>query len=428
MRTRHLLCVGLALQIVTGCTSDPVSAGAEPLDASSSQDAAPDVADSGDSSDAVDAFDASSCVDRVSSLFAERFGFGAQTTGGQGGQFTRITSLTDGSLLAALTDEKARWIYFDPALNGETWLVPEGSVALGPNKTIDGRGVDITWQYGYPNNNLGINSPPVTSPPKDGQLNAQHGNLIMTGIRHVGDLGWPYTYESPYFSNGATDGLEIWSGKNYWIHKNTWSRMSDESLGIYHLKDADPDNITFSHNLFIETKTASLIGANGIQATKAHVTIAFNDYREMVNGRAPGEFRNVFAHVFNNVVNYVNDDGVRVAEGASVYTQFNYLNLGCNPGVSGPRFALGVLDPNPALGETGVLYSDGDIVPTEVATCSFTTNSGYSSPPSEPPFPLPTDAAYRNYTLRTGTGPELDAFVTSHSGANAAATTVYCDP
>ncbi len=379
----HIRRVSLFLLLFTACSSDPDPTNAGRADGGLSPDAATDSPELDGAGDP-DGPDAATCVDRVSSLFAERFGYGAQTTGGEGGIFTKITSLTGDSLLTALTDDKARWIYFDPALDGQTWSVPE-SVALGPNKTIDGRGVKITWQYGYPNNNLSINSPPVTAPAKNGQLNAQRGNLIMTGIRHVGDLGWPYTYESPYFSNGATDGLEIWSGKKYWIHKNTWSRMSDESLGIYHLNDADPDNITFSHNLFIETKTASLIGANGIQPNKGRVTLAFNDFREMVNGRAPGEFRNMFAHVFNNVVNYVNDEGVRVAEGATVYSQFNYLNLGCNPGVSGPRFALGVLDPNPALGETGVLFSDGDIVPKEVANCMFTTNSGYSSPPAAPP-------------------------------------------
>lgn len=72
--------------------------------------------------------------ERVRSLLALRFGFGAQTRGGADGIMTEITSLDDETLLTALTDDIPRWIYFHPSLNGRVWSVPEGTTALGAKK------------------------------------------------------------------------------------------------------------------------------------------------------------------------------------------------------------------------------------------------------------------------------------------------------
>lgn len=331
----------------------------------------------------VDSF--TSAEERIESLLSQRFGFGRETIGGAEGVMTEITSLKDDSLLNAITDDTPRWIYFHPSLDGETWLVPDGSTAFGRHKTVDGRGLSITWQYGFPENNLGINQPLVKSPAKGGQLNAQKGELIMVGITHRGDLGWPYVYEAPYFSNGATDGLEIWGGSNYWIHDNTWKRMSDESLGIYHLQDGTPDLITFSKNNFVETKTGSLIG-NAIASGRSRITIAYNLYNQMVNGRSPGEFRNTEAHVFNNVVGYMNDEGMRVGTNARVISEANVFDMGCNSAVSGPRVIRYVLPNETPL---GILHSTGDLVSDEAANCPHTLDQGFVTSPTERPFEIP---------------------------------------
>ncbi|MCM8541324.1 MAG: hypothetical protein NE328_13720 [Lentisphaeraceae bacterium] len=324
--------------------------------------------------------------ERVVSLLAQRFGFGAKTIGGAKGIMTEITNLNDSSLLNALTDDKARWIYFHPSLDGGTWSVPGGSTKLGKFKTIDGRKVKITFQYGIPNNNLGINKKPVKTPVKTGQLVGIQGELIITGIRHVGDLGWPYKYEKPYFSNGATDGLEIWGGTNYWIHDNIWSRFSDESLGVYH-NGGNPDLITFSRNIFKETKTASLIG-NQSGEKIGNITIAYNVYTEMVNGRSPGEFRNMNAHIFNNMIGYVNDEGIRVGKNGRVISEYNYFDLGCNPGVSGPRVVRYVLPQELPL---GVLHSVGDIISNETLNCLHTKDEAFITTPGKHPFKIPYD-------------------------------------
>lgn len=399
---KKTLCIAL-LTILVGCSHKDETTPLPDIDESTdSRDSARDtpVADTTPEADALadadatadvpqdveaDADEAPDATDtRISSLMDQRFGFGKDTIGGAEGILTEITSLEDDSLLNALTDDVPRWIYFNPSLDGKVWLVPNGTTEIAPFKTIDGRGVSITWQYGYPNNNLGINEDPVQTPVKTGQLNAQKGQVIMTEITHVGDLGWPYVYEQPWFSNGATDGLEIWGGSNYWIHRNTWMRMSDESLGVYHLGGV-PDLVTFSYNTFSETKTGSLIGGQ-VADGRGRITIAHNLYNEMVNGRSPGEIRNMDAHIFNNVVNYVNDEGMRVGVNGRVVSEANVFDMGCNVGVSGPRVIRYVLPNEMPL---GVLHSSMDIVAEESSGCPATLDEGFIGPPSPRPFDIP---------------------------------------
>jgi len=322
---------------------------------------------------------------RIESLLKQRFGYGAETIGGANGEMTEITSLTDDSLLKAITDSTPRWIYFHPSLEGKTWMVPNGSTKFGKHKTVDGRGVSITWQYGTPDNDLGIKLPPQHSPVKTGQFNAQQGQLILVGITHVGDLGWPYAYEAPYFKNGTTDGLEIWGGEHYWIHNNIWKRMSDEALSVYHHRGGNPNLITFSKNHFFETKTGSLIGNKKAQS-RGKITIAYNLYNTMVNGRAPGEFRNMDAHVFNNVIGYVNDEGIRVGRGGRVISERNVFDVGCDSATSGPRAIRYVV---PSELPRGILYSDRDMVSKEARECQFSQDQGFLSSTSPKPFNVP---------------------------------------
>ena len=256
---------------------------------------------------------------------------------------------------------------------------------LEKTKRSTGEASTSHGSMGFPITILRSNFPPVKTPVKSGQLNAQKGQLILVGTTHVGDLGWPYAYEAPYFSNGAADGLEIWGGEHYWIHDNTWKRMSDESLGFYHLRGGTPDRITFSNNNFLETKTGSLIG-NAVAKTRGRITIAFNRYNEMVNGRSPGEFRNMDAHVFNYVIGYVNDEGMRVGINARVISEGNVFDMGWDSGVSGPRVIRYVL-PNETPHE--ILYSEADIVSKEAAECPRTLDEGFITAPSPKPFSIP---------------------------------------
>ncbi len=50
---------------------------------------------------------------------------------------------------------------------------------------------------------------------------------------------------------------------------------------------------------------------------------------QILFGRSPGEFRNMDAHVFNNVVDYVNDEGMRVGLGGRVISEANVFDMIC---------------------------------------------------------------------------------------------------
>jgi pectate lyase len=156
-------------------------------------------------------------------------------------------------------------------------------------------------------------------------------------------------------------------------------------LGVYHHEGGTPDLITFSRNNFFETKTGSLIG-NGAASARGRITIAHNLYNTMVNGRSPGEFRNMDAHVFNNVIGYVNDEGMRVGIKGRVISEGNVFDMGCNSPVSGPRVIRYVL---PAEVPHGILYSEGDMVSKESSSCPFTLDEGFISAPSPKPFSIP---------------------------------------
>lgn len=344
------------------------------------------------------------CVDRKKSALDERFGYGLNTTGGS--VETEITNLNDSSLWDALQDDVSRWITFPDGMIG-TWNVPNGTgLDIAPNKTVDGRCADITWQFGYPNNNLSINSNPVITPEKTGQFGLTNGNFFMTDITLKGDLGWPYKYESPFFSNGATDGFEIWDGENYFFNHITISRMSDESIGVFQNNGGSPTGITFGNIKFIETKTGSLLGRIG-NHPKGKITVALNEYNEMVNGRSPGEVRNMDAHVYNNVIRYMNDEGYKVGTGGRVVSQYNLFDMSCSPGISGPRT---VREVRPNETPAGILWSEGDIIDSVTASCPFTTDSGFIGPPSAMPF----TPSYSYNLIKNRS--DIEAYVALNSG------------
>ena len=151
------------------------------------------------------------------------------------------------------------------------------------------------------------------------------------------------------------------------------------------LGSGTPDRITFSNNNFLETKTGALIGY-AVANTRGRITIAFNRYNEMVNGHSPGELRNMDAHVFNNVIGYVNDEGMRVGINARVISEGNVFDMGWDSGVSGPRVIRYVL-PNETPHE--ILYSEADIVSKEAAECPHTLDEGFITAPSPKPFSIP---------------------------------------
>ncbi len=142
----------------------------------------------------------------VTNLFPLREGYGANTTGGLNGDVYTVTNLNNsgpGSLRFAAEDPSGRplWIQFASSLQNGT-LTPTTPINVGPNKTIDGRGRNITITgRGF---NLG------------GNYGAS--NVIITGlaIRNI--------------TSPSEDAIQIYGVSNIWVHRVSMSGQGGDGL------------------------------------------------------------------------------------------------------------------------------------------------------------------------------------------------------
>ncbi len=140
------------------------------------------------------------------SLLAEREGWGAQTTGGQGGKIYVVTTLADskdnppeGSLRWAVEKTQGpRIVKFavDGVINLEDVLKPEA------NTTIDGRGRNIV----IARNGIQIKNP--------------RNNIIITNIKLTEG------------EDDSGDAIEIRDSENVWIHHVTAEKFTDGLIDI----------------------------------------------------------------------------------------------------------------------------------------------------------------------------------------------------
>ena len=314
---------------------------------------------------------------RVSSLLAERFGYGAAATGGT--VLTEVTDLAD--LAGYLQDGVSRWIYYSPSLDGQTWQVPFDPNAGGAlnifeiaaNKTIDGRDAHVIWQLGTPDTVTSYSNPAVYRPVR---ITFNDGNVIMSNVHMRGDLAAGVVEDAGITLNGTSD-MEIHGGRNYFFDQLTLERFSDEALSVFHNNGGSPDMITWSRILFNENKNDSIVGAphptsgpftSGPLQNPAHITIAYNKSVNPVEGRAPGIFYNVIAHVVNVWAEGYLRQGVQAWDNSEVRLEYSHLAPSCTGGVGGTLRAGGLhlydgsTATRPLLGAPGVLRDTGSFV------------------------------------------------------------------
>ena len=243
-------------------------------------------------------------------LLKHRLGFAKNVTGGSGGKVIVIDKLDFKQLRAALAGDEPRWIRFKPGLKGTIEL--DGHLYIGSNKTIDGRGADIT----------------ITSPDdcdevrfwgkdKDWKNIKERRNLIVHNIKIV-KVGK---------GDNCGQGLGIAFGaKDVWVDHVTFSGNGDESLSM----GKGATNLTVSWCKFIDTDKAILLswGDRGDEKLdKVMRATIHHCYFLRVNGRSPLLLYGK-VHYFNNFLKDWNWCGVGVRMGGQLYSENNIYGRG----------------------------------------------------------------------------------------------------
>lgn len=229
-------------------------------------------------------------------LLGELVGFGAGTTGGAGGPVVTVTTLADsgpGSLREAATAPGAAWIRF--AVSGEIALA--SNVPVTSDKTIDGRGADITIRGG------GL------------FVQGGAGNVIINNLK---------------LRDSPNDLIRFFDGGEYmWVHhcdlSNGGDGAFDATEGVTHV------TISYSH-LFDHDK-AMLVGASSDTGDGASMRwTAHHNWYDNVVQRLPF-IRFGRAHSFNNLFEWVSGTAMSARlEPAQILVENNILAPQTNVG------------------------------------------------------------------------------------------------
>lgn len=208
-------------------------------------------------------------------LLGELVGFGQGTTGGAGGTLALVTTLDDsgpGSLREALTAEGPAWIRF--TLSGVIDL--SSNIQVTSDKTVDGRGADITVAGG----GLFVQS--------------GEGNVIINNIK---------VRDTPNDLIRFYDG-----GSQMWVHHCDLSNGGD---GAFDATDGT-SNITVSYTHIFDHDKAMLVGAGGDDGDGLSMRwTGHHNWYDNVVQRLPF-IRFGRAHSFNNLIEWISGTAMSV--------------------------------------------------------------------------------------------------------------------
>jgi pectate lyase len=215
---------------------------------------------------------------QAGTLLAERVGFGAQAKGGDPKNVYRVKTLAEsgpGSLRAALESEEDYWIVFD--VNGKISHKNTPKITVRSNKTVDGRGRDITVE-----GNLYL---------KDVR------NIILSDIKITNQLEGSCEQAGDVitvFGKGTTDPAGFTS-RDLWFHHLEGFKGGD---GLIDLRGASRVTISWSH--FHDHNKAMLCWKDSDQNPTPGMRVTFHhNFFNRISLRGP-QFIYGKAHYFNN--------------------------------------------------------------------------------------------------------------------------------
>jgi len=211
-------------------------------------------------------------------------GFGASTTGGEGGRICEVTSLADAgnnTLRACLNDGGPVQISFGVSGTIETTKY----LYLTDNVTIDGSNADITISG------------------EDGFACFGNSNIIIRHLK-VTDVG-----SGMRFREKCT---------NVWIDHVYITRALDEGIAI----DQGSTNVTISHSHIENTDKAILIGSNADDVDTKDTRVTIHNNVLSADQRNPN-VRHASVHMFNNLIFGYKYEGVVSSQNAKVIVENN---------------------------------------------------------------------------------------------------------
>ncbi len=259
-------------------------------------------------------------------LLSKREGFGANVTGGQGGQVLTVTSLSDnvehpedGTLRWALEKSEPATIRFN--VNGVINLSDD--IEVQSNKTLDGRGSDITISgAGF---SLGSTE-----------------NVIITNIKMMnGNQAGQAECDAP----GTGDAIELRNSSRIWIDHVTLSNYCDGLLDIL----TGSHDVTLSWSKLQNHNKTMLIGNdNNRGATDRNITVTLhhNVFTDVVQRVPRVRFGRV--DVYNNYYRNWFDYAVGASNQSQVIVEGNVFEPGQN--TSDKKIAIDRVGDDPANG------------------------------------------------------------------------------
>ena len=297
-------------------------------------------------------------------ILGELEGFAEGTTGGKDGPVVVVTNLRDdgkGSLREAVSRPGPAWIVFEPGLKGKIKLT--AYLRLGGDKTIDGRGADITLSRQT--------------------LLIEEDNVIVTYLK---------------FRDAADDAIRVAGASKVWLHHNSLARAGDGLIDVIEGAKA----VTISWNTFKNHGKTMLLGHDQAAGDEV-ITVSLHHNVFKGTGERNPKLNRGKVHSYNNYIAKWRYVGAYAEAGGEIYSEANIYKAGRDKNASNyedenPGFLKSVGDwlENGArhqLTKPGRVFDPATFYPYHAERADGQLKAKLNSQAGWQPVPVPLDLA-----------------------------------